>query len=37
MRTTVGEIVVRVTLLEEPRESLSKRANVLGNLLGANL
>jgi len=36
MRTTVGEVVVCVALLKQPRKPLSKRANVLRNLLGTN-
>jgi len=37
MRPTVGEVVVSVPLLEQPGEPLSKHANVLRNLRGANL
>jgi hypothetical protein len=37
MRTTIGEIEVRVALLEQPREPVSECADVVRNLLGPNL
>jgi hypothetical protein len=37
MRPTIGDIVVCVALLEQPRKSLSKQANIVRNLLGAKL
>ena len=37
MRTAVGEIEVRIALLEQPREPVSERANVIRNILGPNL
>jgi len=36
MRTTRAEIVVRVALLKQPRKPLSKRANVVRNILRAS-
>ena len=33
MRTTIGEIVVRIAFLEQQREPLSERPNVVGNIL----
>jgi hypothetical protein len=32
----VGEVVVRVALVEEPRKPVPQSANILRNLLGAN-
>ena len=37
MRTAVGEIEARIALLEQPREPVSERANVVRNILGPNL
>jgi hypothetical protein len=37
MRPTVVKVVVRIPLLEQPREPVSKLADVVRNLLGANL
>ena len=36
IRTTRAEIVVRVALLKQPRKPLSKRANVVRNILRAS-
>jgi len=33
----MGEIEARIALLEQPRETLSERPNVVRNLLGADL
>jgi hypothetical protein len=37
MRPTVAKVVVSIPLLEHPREPVSKLADVVRNLLGANM
>jgi hypothetical protein len=36
MRPTVGEVVVCIALLEQPREPVSELADVARDILGAN-